>query len=114
MAELTRESLEREIGLLEAQRERMRSEEARKDLEVSSRSIGRSSPKWGTCGWSPRTTRSRPASTSPARGGRLLSFGAGHTEADAVLFLPHERVLFAGDLAVVGVQPTLGSGDPGR
>jgi cyclase len=45
-------------------------------------------------------------------GARLMTFGAGHTESDAVLFLPKERILFAGDLVVAGDHPNLGSGDP--
>lgn len=42
----------------------------------------------------------------------LLTFGAGHTDSDAVLFLGKERVLFAGDLIVEGTHPNLTSGDP--
>lgn len=43
---------------------------------------------------------------------RLLTFGAGHTESDAVLFLAESRILFAGDLVVSGTHPNLTSGDP--
>lgn len=43
---------------------------------------------------------------------RLLTFGAGHTESDAMLFLASERILFAGDLVVAGTHPNLTSGDP--
>jgi cyclase len=46
------------------------------------------------------------------RGARLFSFGAGHTESDALLFLPKSRILFAGDLLVAETHPNLGSGDP--
>ena len=49
-----------------------------------------------------------------SRGAELVSFGSGHTEADAILHLPRDRVVFAGDLVVLGVQPSLGSGDPER
>ena len=42
----------------------------------------------------------------------LRTFGSGHTESDAVLHLPHEGLLFAGDLIVVGTHPNLTSGDP--
>jgi cyclase len=49
----------------------------------------------------------------PGRSGaRLITFGGGHTESDAVLLLPRERVLFAGDLVVVGSHPNLTSGNP--
>jgi len=42
----------------------------------------------------------------------LLSFGSGHTESDAVLFLERPAILFAGDLVVAGNHPNLTSGDP--
>ena len=47
-----------------------------------------------------------------AAGAELVTFGGGHTESDAVLFLPQQRVLFAGDLVVVGTHPNVTSGDP--
>jgi glyoxylase-like metal-dependent hydrolase (beta-lactamase superfamily II) len=43
---------------------------------------------------------------------RLLSFGAGHTESDAMLFLGKSRILFSGDLVVAETHPNLTSGDP--
>jgi len=46
------------------------------------------------------------------RKARLLTFGSGHTESDAILFLPKERVVFAGDLVVAEHHPNLTSGDP--
>ncbi len=46
------------------------------------------------------------------RDARLLSFGAGHTESDTVLFLGKARVIFAGDLVVAGTHPNVLSGDP--
>ena len=46
------------------------------------------------------------------RDARLLTFGAGHTESDAVLFLGASRILFAGDLVVSGTHPNLPSGVP--
>ena len=42
----------------------------------------------------------------------LISWGSGHTESDAVLFLPDDRVLFAGNLILVDNHLSLGSGDP--
>jgi glyoxylase-like metal-dependent hydrolase (beta-lactamase superfamily II) len=113
MAELTRSSLERDIQLLEAQRDRRRSEEARKDLEVSLQMDRALLAEVGNLWLTPpdRTFETRLVLPG-SRGAELLSFGAGHTEADAVLFLPHEKLLFAGDLVVIGVQPSMGSGDP--
>lgn len=46
------------------------------------------------------------------REARLLTFGSGHTDSDAVLFLAKSRTLFAGDLVVRGTHPNLTSGDP--
>jgi cyclase len=41
------------------------------------------------------------------------TFGGGHTESDAFVLVPEARVLVAGDLVVVGMQPWAGHGDPG-
>jgi cyclase len=46
------------------------------------------------------------------RGAYLRTFGSGHTDSDTILFLPEERILFAGDLIVEGNHPNLLSGDP--
>jgi cyclase len=43
---------------------------------------------------------------------QALTFGGGHTESDSVLLVPVARVLVAGDLIVVGMQPWAGHGDP--
>ena len=43
---------------------------------------------------------------------QALTFGGGHTESDSVLLVPDARVLVAGDLVVVGMQPWAGHGDP--
>jgi cyclase len=48
------------------------------------------------------------------RKARLVTFGGGHTNSDALLWLPSERLLFAGDLVVAGSHPNLLSGDPDR
>ncbi|MEM0129099.1 MAG: MBL fold metallo-hydrolase [Thermoplasmata archaeon] len=45
-------------------------------------------------------------------GAELRTFGSGHTAGDAVLFLPGSRTLFAGDLVLNRVHPSLGDGDP--
>ena len=44
---------------------------------------------------------------------RASTFGGGHTESDAFVLVPEARVLVAGDLVVVGMQPWAGHGDPG-
>jgi cyclase len=43
---------------------------------------------------------------------QALTFGGGHTESDSVLLVADGRVLVAGDLVVVGMQPWAGHGDP--
>lgn len=48
----------------------------------------------------------------PARSAELLTYGGGHTESDAFLWLPAERILFAGDLVVNRTHPLLIWGDP--
>ncbi|MBN1963200.1 MAG: MBL fold metallo-hydrolase, partial [Anaerolineae bacterium] len=42
----------------------------------------------------------------------LLTFGGGHTDSDAVLWLPEERILFAADLLFHGSHPWIGDGHP--
>ena len=49
----------------------------------------------------------------PARAAELLTYGRGHTESDAFLWLPAERILLAGDLVVSRTHPLLVWGDPG-
>ena len=46
------------------------------------------------------------------RRAEILSFGGGHTESDASLFLPGEGILFLADLLFVGRDPFVGDGDP--
>lgn len=46
------------------------------------------------------------------RDARLVTFGSGHTESDAILVLPREHIVFAGDRVVAGTHPNLASGDP--
>ncbi|HEY6238505.1 MAG TPA: MBL fold metallo-hydrolase [Thermoplasmata archaeon] len=46
------------------------------------------------------------------RSARLLTFGPGHTESDGLLWLPKERVLFAGDLVVSKCHPSLLTSQP--
>lgn len=46
------------------------------------------------------------------REARLITWGGGHTPSDAVLYLPTERVLFAGDLIFYRCHASLHTGDP--
>ena len=46
------------------------------------------------------------------RAAEFLTFGGGHTDSDALLYLPAERILFTGDLLVVKNHPGLLSSHP--
>ena len=48
----------------------------------------------------------------PRRTVELLTFGRGHTESDAVLYLPEEKIVFMGDLLFVNFHPYLPDGFP--
>ena len=48
------------------------------------------------------------------RSAELIPFVGGHTESDAVLFLPQEGIAFMSDLLFIGHHPYLGGGDPER
>jgi glyoxylase-like metal-dependent hydrolase (beta-lactamase superfamily II) len=56
----------------------------------------------------------RKALAGSLRSAELLTYGGGHTASDALLYLPAERVLFAGDLVVNQNHPWIGHGDPVR
>ncbi len=43
---------------------------------------------------------------------KLVEFKNGHTESDAVLFLPAEKIAFTGDLLFVNRHPWIADGDP--
>ncbi|HTS32710.1 MAG TPA: MBL fold metallo-hydrolase [Thermoplasmata archaeon] len=114
-AELTHDALQVAVRELEAQLEGARSEGARTDLEFIlhvNRSLLAASGRSRIA--PPDHTFVSRLSLPGSRGAQLVSYGAGHTAADALLSLPHERVLFAGDLVVLGVQPSMESGDPDR
>ena len=36
---------------------------------------------------------------------RIIDMGVGHSQSDVIVYLPQEKVLFAGDLLAVGMQP---------
>ncbi len=112
-AELRRDQLENDIRELEAQRGEARTDSARADVDLFLQ-IGRAllnSAEEARIVPPDQTFESRLPLDGRA-GTELRSFGSGHTEADAVLFLSRERILFTGDLALVGVQPSMGSGHP--
>ena len=52
-----------------------------------------------------------PAAEGAGRTVELLSYGGGHTQSDAFLYLPEERVAFLGDLLFVQCHPWLPGGD---
>jgi cyclase len=112
-AELTRTTLEAERRELQARRDTAPTEAARQDAEIY---LGMTEAILdeleGLAVVVPDRTFETHVDLPGERGARLLSFGAGHTEADALLYLPRERVLHAGDLVCIGLQPSLGSGDP--
>lgn len=43
---------------------------------------------------------------------QVITLGGGHTESDAFMFLPDDRIAFLGDLLFVGSHPYLGHGEP--
>lgn len=43
---------------------------------------------------------------------KFITFGGGHTDSDALLYLPVERIIFVGDLLVVNNHPALFNGHP--
>jgi cyclase len=51
--------------------------------------------------------------TGIQRTAHAISYGGGHTLSDAFLWLPEEKILFAGDLVVNGTHPWVGDGDVG-
>ncbi|MCI4320164.1 MAG: MBL fold metallo-hydrolase [Thermoplasmata archaeon] len=113
MVELTRANLEKGVRELEGRRGPNLSADALEDVEFMLQYQRALLSEVEEVVLTPpdRTFETRLALPG-TRGAELLSFGRGHTEADAVLFLRREKLLFAGDLAVHGLQPSLGSGDP--
>ncbi len=112
-AELRREQLENDIRELEAQRSEARTDPARADFDLFiqiTRALLNSAEEARII--PPDQTFESHLPLVGRAGAELRSFGSGHTEADAVLFLSRERVLCTGDLALVGVQPSMGSGHP--
>jgi cyclase len=44
----------------------------------------------------------------------LITYGGGHSQSDAILYLPAEQIVFMGDLLSVQCHPSLVDGDPGE
>ena len=44
----------------------------------------------------------------------LLTYGSGHSQSDAILYLPEEKIAFMGDLLTIQSHPALHDGDPGE
>jgi cyclase len=112
-AQLTRERQEADLKELEAKRSKMRTKVAKAEFEFW---INLQKAILGAIDElkivPPNQTFETRMELPGERGAELVSFGPGHTEADAVMFFPREKILFAGDLLTLGVQPSMGSGDP--
>ncbi len=48
----------------------------------------------------------------PKRTIKFMTFGGGHTDSDALLYLPEEQIIFTGDLVVIKNHPALFNGHP--
>jgi cyclase len=113
MAALTRGGIENDLRELEAKRQVVRSEDARRDLEFVIQINRAILSEVETLRLIPPDHTFETRLPLPGRrGAELICFGSGHTEADAILLLPREKVVYGGDLVVVGVQPSMDSGDP--
>jgi len=44
----------------------------------------------------------------------LITYGGGHSQSDAMLYLPAEKIMFMGDLLSIQCHPALQDGDPGE
>jgi glyoxylase-like metal-dependent hydrolase (beta-lactamase superfamily II) len=59
-----------------------------------------------------QTFESRLVFHGTARTAELITFGGGHTESDALLYLPGDQMAFVADLLFNGYHPWMGHGDP--
>lgn len=59
-----------------------------------------------------QTFEERLALHGTRRRAELLTFGGGHSQSDALLWLPEDRLAFLGDLLFVKLQPWLPGGNP--
>ncbi len=112
-SELTREKLEADIQELEGQRRAASTDAGRAVYDAAlrlNRTLLSEAPELKLT--PPSTGFDRALKLPGEHGASLLSFGSGHTESDAILFLAKDRILFAGDLVVAETHPNLMSGDP--
>jgi glyoxylase-like metal-dependent hydrolase (beta-lactamase superfamily II) len=113
MNELTPDALQRSVDELEAGRGRVHTPQAVSDLEIYlqiHRVLLHADP--------------RPELVLPTHwfedqhplpghaSAELVTLGPAHTDADAFLRVRGEGLLFTGDVVCVGVQPSMGSGNP--
>jgi cyclase len=111
--ELSREKLEEDIRALEETRDSATSDASRTYLEGIVRINRAVLAEALELRYTPPTTAFESELKLPGRlDATLLSFGSGHTDSDAVLFLRKSRILCAGDLLVADNHPNLRSGDP--
>jgi len=59
-----------------------------------------------------RTFTDRVEFIGTKRTAEFITFGGGHTDSDAILYLPIEKIIFTGDLLVVKNHPDMTHGDP--
>jgi len=59
-----------------------------------------------------RTFTDRVEFIGTKRTAEFVTFGGGHTDSDAILYLPIEKIIFTGDLLVIKNHPDLTHGDP--
>jgi cyclase len=110
--ELSREKLEEDIRELERQQDAQTSETGRAEYDGVLRINRALLAETVSLRFTPPSTGFDAELRLPGnRDASLLSFGSGHTESDALLFLGKDRILFAGDLIVARHHPNLTSGD---
>ena len=111
--ELTRETLEADIRDLERQRAAVAGDAGRAPYDAVLRIHRTLLEETVELRFTPPSKEFERELRLPGdQDARLLTYGAGHTDSDAVLFLPKSGMLFAGDLVVTENHPNLTSGDP--
>jgi len=111
--EISRPKLLEDIRELERRRQSATTDMARAHLEIVLRINRAIFEEADELRYTPPTVGFESELPLPGNlGASLFTFGSGHTESDAVLFLRKSRVLCAGDLVVADNNLSLGSGDP--
>lgn len=112
-SELNPERLDRDIADLEGKARGARAPEVRSMFEVTLRLHRALREEALELRITPPTSVFESEVTLPGdRQARLITYGAGHTESDAVLYLPSDRIVFAGDLVLGEEHPNLVNSDP--